>query len=235
MRREPKPVPPITHNGIRYEAPHWRAGLPLEPGEDSLELAEEARMQATMVNAMARGGAVDLSPEWIKSTLLEAGHDPDLVERTVEKMAVHRKLQEALMTLATSVTQMASYGEESRSDQSPLGYATDERLRPLLEKNGLTPEQIQMALNFLKRQKIQMLPEGERPSPQDGGYVVAFKESSDEPLWCVQVYETEYSDGFEKDDQEIFITEMSVEGDRLTVKDERDRTHSICLKTRTVG
>ena len=234
MRREPKPVPPVSHNGIRYEAPHWRAGLPLDPGEDALELAEEARMQATMVNALAQGGAVDLSPEWIQSTLLDAGHDPELVEKTVGKMVVHRKLQEALMTLATSVTQTASYGEESRSDRSPLGYATQDRLRPLLEKNGLTPKQIQTALSFLHRQKIQMLPEGERPSPQDGGYVVAFKESSQEPLWCVQVYETEYSSGFEKDDQEVFITHLAVEENTLRVTDESERTHIICLKTREV-
>ena len=38
------------------------------------------------------------------------------------------------MTLATSVTQMASYSDESRSDRSPLGYATPERLAPLLQR-----------------------------------------------------------------------------------------------------
>ena len=64
--------------------------------------------------------------------------------------------------------------------------------------------------------------------------MVAFKESSQEPLWCVQVYETEYSSGFEKDDQEVFITHLAVEENTLRVTDESERTHIICLKTREV-
>lgn len=188
-------------------------------------------MQATMVNAMARGGPADLSPEWVRSTLLEAGHQADLVERLVEKMMVHRKLQEALIQLATSVTRLNTMGTDT--DTSPLGYATPDRVRPLLEKGGLTPEQVDTALEFLENQKSQLA--GTRlQAPQDGGYVLALEEGTDQPLWCVQVYRTNYSPGTEKQEQDVFITELRLENGRLLVLDESGRTHSVDLDGREV-
>ena len=227
MRKDPALVPPIVHNGVKYEAPHWRRGLPLDPGQDAREAREEARMQATLVNVMARQGPADMTPEWIQSTLLEAGHDADLVKRTVEKMTVHRILQEALMKLATSVTQTGAF---QASDQSPMGYASEERLRPVLEESGLNPEQIDLALQFLENQKSQLA----KATPQDGGYVLATEADFGLPLWCIQVYETVYSSGFEKDDQEVFITDLSLDGNSLLIKDERERTHSLDLETREI-
>lgn len=200
------------------------------PGEDAGEAAEEARMQATLVNAMAQSGPVDMSPAWIKSVLLEANHDKALVEKTVNKMIVHRKLQEALLQLATSVTRMNTFEADAAEDRTPLGYATEERLRPLLEEKGLTTEQVALALDFVKKQSAQ----NERPAPQNGGYVVASDAETGNPLWCVQVYETNYSSGFEKDNQEIFITELSQKDGQLLVKDEADRTHTIDLSTKEV-
>lgn len=231
MRNNPSPVPPITHNGIRYEAPHWRRSLPIDPGQDAALALEEGRMQATMVNAMARGGPADLSPDWVRSTLLEAGHQADLVDRLVDKMVVHRKLQEALISLATSVTRLNTMGTES--DTSPLGYATPDRVRPLLERGGLTPTQIDTALEFLENQKSQIA--GTRlQAPQDGGYLLALEESTGRPLWCVQVYNTSYSPSEEKHDQDVFITELRLDGDRLLVLDESGRTHSVDLAGREV-
>ena len=227
MRHEPVPVAPVIHNGIKYEAPHWRRGLPLDPGQDATEAQEEARMQATLVNVMARTGPTDLTPEWINSTLLEAGHDPMLVKRTVDKMTVHRKLQESLMKLATSVTQTGAF---QASDQSPMGYATEDRLRPVLLENGLNEEQVDMALQFLKNQKAQL----SQSLPQDGGYVLATDAETGAPMWCVQVYETVYSSGLEKDDQEVFITELALDGNSLLVHDERERTHSLDLDSRAI-
>lgn len=206
----------------------------MDPSNCLSEPSEEKQMEQALLRAYTqKGPQADLSPEWTKSVLLEAGFDAEAVEETVERMTIQRKLQEVLVELATSVTRERSFW--SKKDTSPLGYATPERVKSLLEGRGLDPQQIEKALEFLEKQKTMTAePVKTGQARQNGGYVVAYEDSTDRPLWCLQVYKTKYDEELETDIQDVFITSLQIHDDKLIVKAEQSRSHVIDIYTRQV-
>lgn len=72
--------------------------------------------------------------------------------------------------------------------------------------------------------------------PQNGGFVEAFDAKTGQLLWSVKVYEVEYREGIESDVFDVFITEMHLvpKLGLLLVRDERNRTFALSLKSRKV-
>lgn len=65
-------------------------------------------------------------------------------------------------------------------------------------------------------------------------YVVASDPNAGKELWRVQVFRIWIWPWLEEDVQWVFITDLKVVGDTLTVKDEKQRCYSVSLKTRRV-
>jgi hypothetical protein len=53
-------------------------------------------------------------------------------------------------------------------------------------------------------------------------------------LWRATVFHNQYDPSLENDVQDVFITDLALQGVTLLVKDEKSRMFSIDLKTRTV-
>jgi hypothetical protein len=66
------------------------------------------------------------------------------------------------------------------------------------------------------------------------GYLVASDAKSGKRLSDIKVFETNIDPQLEEDVQWIFITELSVEGNSLLVKDEKDRCYRVDLATKHV-
>ena len=69
---------------------------------------------------------------------------------------------------------------------------------------------------------------------QNGGYVEARDKNSNELLWRLKVYKTEYNNKLERDVQDIFITSIKLEGGIILVTDEKGRVFAVNLKTKGV-
>ena len=69
------------------------------------------------------------------------------------------------------------------------------------------------------------------------GVVAAFAADSEERLWAQLVYTTSVDPKWEKDVQDVFITELRLEDDetKLVVVNERKQTFVIDLETRQVS
>lgn len=64
----------------------------------------------------------------------------------------------------------------------------------------------------------------------NGGYVEATDMRTDKRIWLKEVYRPGYRSGLERDVQDVFITSMSLEGDKLVIIDEEGRRFDIPLK-----
>ncbi len=67
-----------------------------------------------------------------------------------------------------------------------------------------------------------------------GGYIEAFNAQTNKKLWRLKIYETKYAPQLEKDVQDVFITSMAIEKNKLVVVNERDVGYEVDLKTRRV-
>ena len=67
-----------------------------------------------------------------------------------------------------------------------------------------------------------------------GGYVEAFNAATNKKLWRIKIYETKYTSQLEKDVQDVFITSMAIEKNKLIVANERDVRYELDLKTHKV-
>jgi hypothetical protein len=77
-------------------------------------------------------------------------------------------------------------------------------------------------------------PPFDNPCGQTGGCVVARDTATGNQLWALKVYCTRYDGNLEMDVQDVFITSLTVEGERLMVTDEKKRAFTIDLATRDV-
>lgn len=70
---------------------------------------------------------------------------------------------------------------------------------------------------------------------QNGGYLAAVDETTDEELWLLKVYDTVYK-GRSGDKHDVFITSLELDetGSRLTVEDETGRRFVVDLADRRV-
>jgi hypothetical protein len=66
------------------------------------------------------------------------------------------------------------------------------------------------------------------------GWVEAHDQARNTLLWEVQVYVVTYDQMKEHDVQDVFITELRIEGNDLAVKDERDRGFLVDLASHQV-
>lgn len=64
--------------------------------------------------------------------------------------------------------------------------------------------------------------------------VAAVDAASGKELWRVKVFHNQIDPSLERDVQDVFITDLTLQGATLLVKDEKARVFSIDLKTRTV-
>ncbi|HKQ73767.1 MAG TPA: hypothetical protein VJ810_08585 [Blastocatellia bacterium] len=68
-----------------------------------------------------------------------------------------------------------------------------------------------------------------------GGYIEAFNAKTSKRLWRIKVYEAKSSPQLEKDVQDVFITSIAIENDKLIVVNERNERYEMDLKTRKVA
>jgi hypothetical protein len=96
-----------------------------------------------------------------------------------------------------------------------------------------SPEPNSISLNGIRYEAMQC---GKvRGLAQNGGYIAAIEESSNNELWLLKVYDVSYDPEMEDDVQEIFISELKLgEGDLLHVINERGGHYLVNLNTRAV-
>lgn len=68
------------------------------------------------------------------------------------------------------------------------------------------------------------------------GVIAAVDPTTEEELWALLIYETKLDPRWEKDIQEVFITDLRLEDDdtKLVVVNQRGKTYVVDLATRTV-
>ncbi len=66
------------------------------------------------------------------------------------------------------------------------------------------------------------------------GFVVAIDEKTKKELWQVQIYKITYKPKLERDVQDVFITGLQFDGDKILIKDERKNQFALDLTTRKV-
>jgi len=66
------------------------------------------------------------------------------------------------------------------------------------------------------------------------GIVIASDASSGKELWRVEIFRVDYNPRLEEDVQDVYITELKLEDNRLLVKDEKLRCYLVDLSTRRV-
>lgn len=71
---------------------------------------------------------------------------------------------------------------------------------------------------------------------QNGGYIAAFDNASNEELWTLKIYDITYDSELESDVQDVFIVSMSKSffGNKLKITDEKGRRYVVDTETRTV-
>ncbi len=69
---------------------------------------------------------------------------------------------------------------------------------------------------------------------QNGGFIEAFDIKNKKRLWLLRVYKIKYDENLEKDVQDVFITEMKIKNNKLVVRNEKNDTFIIDLKTKKV-
>jgi len=69
---------------------------------------------------------------------------------------------------------------------------------------------------------------------QNGGVVQAWDIKTNKMLWEVTVYKTDYDPKLERDVQDVFITSMKMDRDKLLVVNQKGESFHIDPKTRTV-
>ncbi len=66
---------------------------------------------------------------------------------------------------------------------------------------------------------------------QSGGYVMAQDVKTKRIKWIVQVYVTEYDRKLEADVQDVFITDIKLDKEKLIIKDEKHRLFSLDINS----
>ena len=66
---------------------------------------------------------------------------------------------------------------------------------------------------------------------QNGGYILARDKKTKRIKWLIQIYVTKYNKSLETDVQDIFITNIKLDGDFLKIKDEKGRTFTLNINT----
>lgn len=70
---------------------------------------------------------------------------------------------------------------------------------------------------------------------QNGGYIAAYDNNTDQELWLLKVYEVVYDGEMEEDKQDIFIEDLRFDTKgHLCVTDERGNIYVVDLSSRTV-
>ena len=211
MRQPPKDVTPVVHQGIRYEAPHH--SLEADDGAERLRVIS-THLEKAMRSSMVGGKMIDPQDSgWLKEALKDCPVPQSEIDAFLDLMA----FQAAVAPVMMRVTQ------KLLSQPLPQGLPNLEShdMRQALEEDGtLTPLQIDRVLGDITGAFGN--PTANTPH---GGRLAAYDQVSNEKLWELQVYHSK---------EDLFITELRLEGDDLIVLDEFSREHRIDLKDRRV-
>lgn len=82
----------------------------------------------------------------------------------------------------------------------------------------MPPAEVAPVVNGNVRYEV---PHFSNPCGQNGGCVVAYDNATNVLLWSVKVYCTHYDPGLEQDVQDVFITSLSVENEKVQVANEK--------------
>lgn len=225
MRMEPADVPPIVHEGIRYEAPHFEVA----DCESAPELSLRERMlQALHRAAMQAGGEAPptlLQDEgWCRQQLEHAGFRPDEIASLGEHLAIERAMGEVIRNSVQELLMKAMASGQGLTDFNPLTAISAEWLLEALEKHGtLSSAQREQAVANWQASQRSMRAALQMPARQ-GGLLVAYDCESGRWLWSLQVFQSD----------EVFIRSLGVEGDFVVVRDEQQRLYRIDPQTRQV-
>lgn len=69
---------------------------------------------------------------------------------------------------------------------------------------------------------------------QNGGYIVAFDDVSNEKLWLLKVYDVKYNQKKETDVQDVFIVSLGNSGGKLRVVNEHDKRYLVDLASKKI-
>jgi len=228
MRMAPRDVSPIYHQGVRYEAPHF---IDFEEATEPV-LTPRQRMLSVLHTA-AQGGDLQRDPTWCRDVLSQAGFESFEIERMLQHLELERKVGQVLRD---SMQELMMKALTEGSGFDPLAQLSPEWLYQALEKEGsLTAEQRRQAVENWQSQMQSLREAAQRPACQNGGYLVAYDQATEQRLWWLRVYETSYDLDLEQDVQDVFITALSIDDEGyLLVRDERRRIYRIDLSRRQI-
>lgn len=225
MRSIPKDVPPVVHNGVRYEAPHfWDSNAVV--GATAMAALSES-LEAALRKSLQEGPEPKLQdPEWLKGALAGCSASAAEKEAFLDLMA----FQAVVAPVMQKVTiDLMSHGA---MDREGLPAMDRDAFRRALEKEGtLSAEQIERAISQFSAHD-QASPAA--PYHQNGGMLVVFDCATGRQLWQTCVFKTDYDPALEQDVQDVFITGLRLDGESLVVDDEAGRAWRVDLSTRQV-
>ena len=82
----------------------------------------------------------------------------------------------------------------------------------------------------------QVLDAREHGKDQRTGYLAAYEEDGDEPLWLLKVYDTPRIEHLEQDVQEVYFSRMSLDAEnrQLLIENELGNTFVVDIDSKTV-
>ncbi len=223
-RAAPKPVPPVVHDGARYEAPH-RLLQQARTVDEQIALCLWADRERALFARLDNPAADQLA--YTRKTLEDAGFAKVDVDAAIGRMALLERFARAMEQHMPSPQAMR---ESMLADGAVPDLLNPAFLDVVMTADGsFTPEDREACKLEWKRQMT-----GPPVEPQSGGHVVAYDQASKQELWRLQVYRTAYDNALEGDVQDVFITSLTIEGDQLIVRDEKRWVHHIDLMRREV-
>ena len=221
MRLPPQDVPPLSHQGIVYRAPHHGA---VESGDFLARSEIEALLQEA-----ARGGQtwpderLLSDPDWVRG-VLQTNHYPVRdIERTLDNILVNTVWLEAIRD---------HLGEVISQDPDLSQTGPEWALSKARADGRIAPRHEALMASMWEACKTQLQGMMGKSSPRHGGWVVAYDEASGDKIWQIRVYQTEYDRNLETDVQDVYIRSLSIQDGYLLVRDEDRRIHRVDLSTR---
>lgn len=149
-----------------------------------------------------------------------------------------RWIATGILGLALTLTgqEPVAIAQSAADGKTFLANEQSRLVKEVIQKKRAAPETVPPVVHAGVRYEVVHWGKG-RGLPQNGGYLAAIDQKSDEELWLLKVYEVHYDGDMEDDKQDVFITSLTLseDGKYLHVKDERDRRYTIDIKSRKVN
>ncbi len=69
---------------------------------------------------------------------------------------------------------------------------------------------------------------------QTGGYIEAWNTKTNTKLWELKIYDVKFNPKLEWDVQEVYITSLKLDGEKLIITNENSDVYELDIKTKTV-